>query len=60
MIERIKKNWGVKSSKSFMIGDNISDKMAAKKSFVYFEYVEKNILKQVKKIIKKLNFNNYS
>ena len=60
MIERIKKNWGVKSSKSFMIGDNISDKIAAKKSFVYFEYVEKDILKQVKKIIKKLNFNNYS
>ena len=60
MIKKIIKNWGIKSSKSFMIGDSISDKIAANKSFIHFEYVEKDILKQVKEIIKKLKFNNYS
>jgi len=60
MIKKIIKNWGIKSSKSFMIGDSTSDEIAAKKSSIYFEYVEKDILKQVKKIIKKLKFNNYS
>ena len=42
-----------------MIGDKISDYRAAKKSRIYYEYVEKDILKQVKRINKKLGFNNY-
>jgi histidinol phosphatase-like enzyme len=50
MIEDIKKNWIVDKKKSFMIGDKISDKLAAKKSKIYFEYVQNNIFKQVKKI----------
>jgi len=50
MIEDIKKNWIIDKKKSFMIGDKISDKLAAKKSKIYFEYVQNNIFKQVKKI----------
>lgn len=59
MIEKIKKRWGVMPNKSYMIGDKISDYKAAKKSRIYYEYVEKDILKQVKRINKKLGFNNY-
>ena len=53
MIEKIKKNWGSKSLKSFMIGDKKSDKDAAIKSGLYFEYVEKDIFLQIKKILSK-------
>jgi D-glycero-D-manno-heptose 1,7-bisphosphate phosphatase len=60
MIEKIKKRWGVVPNKSYMIGDTISDYKAAKKSGIYYEYVEKDILKQVIRINKKLNFSNYS
>lgn len=60
MIEKIKKRWGIMSNKSYMIGDKISDYKAAKKSRIYFEYVEKDILKQVIRINKKLSFSNYS
>jgi D-glycero-D-manno-heptose 1,7-bisphosphate phosphatase len=60
MIEKIKKRWGVMPNKSYMIGDKISDYKAAKKSRIYYEYVEKDILKQVIRINKKLGFSNYS
>ena len=60
MIEKIKKKWLFSNKNSFMIGDNYSDKLAAKKSKVYFEYVKTDILKQVKKINHKLRINNYS
>ena len=60
MIEKIKKKWGVMPNKSYMIGDKISDYQAAKKSRIYYEYVEKDILKQVIRINKKLGFSNYS
>jgi len=60
MIEKIKKRWGVMPNKSYMIGDKISDYKAAKKSGIYYEYVEKDILKQVIRINKKLGFSNYS
>jgi histidinol phosphatase-like enzyme len=60
MIEKIKKRWGVIPNKSYMIGDKISDYKAAKKSGIYYEYVEKDILKQVIRINKKLGFSNYS
>jgi D-glycero-D-manno-heptose 1,7-bisphosphate phosphatase len=60
MIKKIKKNWGLKNSNTYMLGDKPSDSLAAKKSGIYFEYVEKDILKQVKKINKKLKFSNYS
>ena len=56
MIEKIKKKWGVDLKKSYMIGDKRSDYLAAKKSKLYFEYVESDIFKQIKKINKKFNF----
>jgi len=59
MIEDLKKNWDIDLSKSFMIGDKVSDMIAAKKSNLYFEYDQNNLLKQVTKIYKKLIFNNY-
>ena len=37
----------------------LSDYKAAKKSGIYFEYVENDILKQVKRINKKMKFSNY-
>ena len=36
-----------------MIGDKNSDKLAAKKTKIYFEFVKKNFYTQVKKIEKK-------
>ena len=42
-----------------MVGDQLSDYKAAKKSGIYFEYVENDILKQVKRINKKMKFSNY-
>ena len=33
-----------------MIGDKISDKLAAEKSKIYFEYAQSNIFEQIKKI----------
>ncbi len=50
MIEEIKKNWGIDNMKSFMIGDNKKDMMAAKKSKIYFEYAKNDFCKQVKLI----------
>ena len=51
MITKLQKKWNVNMKKSFMIGDRKSDKSAAQKSNLHFEYVEKNFYKQVKKII---------
>ena len=51
MIKKLQKKWNVNMKKSFMIGDRKSDKSAAQKSNLHFEYVEKNFYKQVKKII---------
>lgn len=59
MIKKIKKKWGINSKKTFMVGDQLSDYKAAKKSGIYFEYVENDILKQVKRINKKMKFSNY-
>ena len=52
MIKNIFKNWHIKKNKSFMIGDKISDKKAAKKSGLYFEYVKNDLFLQIKKLIK--------
>ena len=54
MINNIMSNWDLKYRKSFMIGDKITDKLAAKKSKIKFFYAEKNFLKQIKSIV-----NNY-
>jgi len=42
MIKNILKKWDIDLRKSFMLGDKISDRLAAKKSKLYFEYVKKN------------------
>tara|TARA_X000001036_G_scaffold183105_2_gene173072 strand:+ start:4147 stop:4647 length:501 start_codon:yes stop_codon:yes gene_type:complete len=53
MINQIKKKWRIDLKKSFMIGDNVSDKTCAKKSGLYFEYAKRNFFHQIKKILKK-------
>ena len=58
MIKKLKKKWNIDMKKSFMIGDKKSDKLAALKSGLYFEYAKKNFYKQVKKIDEKVS-NNY-
>ena len=55
MIERIKKQWHLNLSKSFMIGDQGSDEICAKKSALYFEFAKENFYVQSKSIIKKIN-----
>ena len=57
MIRQIKERWHIKQKKSFMIGDQIVDKICAERSKLYFEFVEKDFYHQIKKITKK--FNNY-
>ena len=52
MVKDILRNWLVDKKNSFMIGDKISDKLCAKKSNIYFEFVKKNFLKQIKIITK--------
>ena len=58
MIRTILNKWNVNIKQSFMIVDHLSDKLAAKKSKLYFEYVSRNFFNQVKKIIEKMS-NNY-
>ena len=58
MIKDLIKKWNVDIKKSFMLGDRESDELAAKKSKLYYEYVEKNFYSQVKEIDKKI-INNY-
>ena len=55
MIINLMKKWFINKKKSFMIGDQISDKLAAKKSKLFFEYSSNNFYDQVKKIIFQLN-----
>ncbi len=57
MIKQIRNKWSIKLNKSFMIGDQVTDKICAKSSKLYFEYSKKDFLSQVKQINKK--FNNY-
>jgi D-glycero-D-manno-heptose 1,7-bisphosphate phosphatase len=54
MIKELFKNWIILKNKSFMIGDQTTDKKTAQRSNLYFEYVNKDIYKQVKKIFIKL------
>lgn len=55
MIKNLEKKWLIDKKKSFMIGDSKSDKKAADKSNLYFEYNYEGLLSQVKSILKKLN-----
>lgn len=50
MIENIKSNWDLDLIRSFMIGDNLSDEIASKKSKIKFFYSKKNLFHQIKLI----------
>lgn len=49
MIETLKKKWDIKLKKSFFIGDQKKDFLAAKKSNLKFYFSQKNILSLIKK-----------
>ena len=55
MIKQLLNEWLINKSKSFMIGDKISDKLCADKSNIHFEYSKSNFYKQVHKLISRLN-----
>lgn len=55
MILDILKNWDIDLKKSFMIGDKLSDKLAAKKTNIYYEFDENDLYRQSLKIINKFN-----
>ena len=57
MIKQLRAKWHTERNKSFMIGDQIVDKICAQKSNLYFEFAKNNFFTQVKNIMKK--FNNY-
>lgn len=52
MIKDLLKNWPINVKKSFMIGDQKTDQICAENSNIYFEYVEKNMLTQMKRLTK--------
>ena len=53
MIKKAIKKWKIDTKTSFMIGDKISDKLAAKKAKIRFFYKkEKNLNTQIKNILK--------
>ena len=52
MIDNIKNKWFINKNTSLFIGDQKKDKIAAKKSNIKFVYVENDILKQFKNLIK--------
>ena len=54
MLKEILRKHKINLNKSFMLGDKKSDKIAAKKSKLFFEFVDKNFFDQVKKIDKKI------
>lgn len=51
MIENIKSSWNLKLNKSFMIGDKVTDCMAAKKSKLKFYFAKPHFFNQVKSIL---------
>ena len=54
MVHNIFKKYLILKKKSFMIGDNLSDKLCAEKSNLNFFYAKVNFDSQIKKIIKTL------
>ena len=51
MIINLMNKWKIKKKKSFMIGDQSSDKMAAIKSKLFFEYSRNNFYNQVRRLL---------
>ena len=54
MIKQIFKTWAIDKKKSIMIGDQIKDYKCAAKSKIKFQYVENNMLKQVRNYLNKI------
>ena len=50
MLRNIEKRWLLNKQKSFFIGDQLKDKLAAKKSNLKFYYVKEDILQQSFKV----------
>jgi mannose-1-phosphate guanylyltransferase / phosphomannomutase len=50
MLRNIEKRWLLNKQKSFFIGDQLKDKLAAKKSNLKFYYVKEDILQQLFKV----------
>ena len=57
MIVNLMNKWVVNKKKSFMLGDHKKDRLAAKRSNLFFEYAKNDFNSQIRKIIK--NLNNY-
>ncbi len=55
MIKNLMDKWAVNKKKSFMVGDQKKDQLAAKKSNLFFEYAESDFSFQIQKIVKNLN-----
>ena len=55
MIIKAKKKHNINLKTSFMIGDQKSDEMCAKKAKVIFFYKKNNFNKDIKKILKKFD-----
>ena len=51
MIREVFQKWKVDKSKSFMIGDRSKDRLAAKKSKLYFQYAKPNFKEQIINLI---------
>ena len=50
MLKNIEKKWLINKQKSFFIGDQLKDKLAARKSNLKFYYVKENISQQIYKV----------
>lgn len=48
MIKQVIKEWDIDLKKSLMIGDNITDKLAAEKSNLNFKFDNNNLYRQLK------------
>ena len=53
MIKNLFNKWPIIKKKSFMIGDQIVDKICAERSKLYFEFAKEDFYHQIKKITKK-------
>ena len=51
LINDLQKKWNIDMKKSFMIGDKSTDEICAKKSKLKFFYRDKDLYKQIKKLI---------
>jgi D-glycero-D-manno-heptose 1,7-bisphosphate phosphatase len=51
LFKEILQSYFINLDKSFMIGDNSSDEQMAIKSNLYFEYIDRDLYKQIKRII---------